>query len=151
MKRANILLNVNEVNTSNIGGWSVCVLLCVLLKIVSFFQHLIMASGLTIFLKCLNANELSRGSLLMASDYHLINAELRRSWAKLVLSDSWDSDLFHSVLLQAKLTSCCGSVRVQHLMEPISDRIYFIGSWKMTKYLYPKVIWAIFLEMWLFV
>lgn len=51
-----------------------------------------MASGLTIFRECLNVNELSRGSLLVASDYHLINAELRRSGAKLVLSDSWDSD-----------------------------------------------------------
>lgn len=32
-------------------------------------------------------NELSRGALLMASDYHLIIGELRRSQAKLVLSD----------------------------------------------------------------
>lgn len=96
MKRGNRLRNVNEVNTSNIGGLCVCDF--VLLKIVPFFQPLIMASGLTIFSECLNVNELSRGSLLMASDYHLINAELRRSPAKLVLSDSWDSDSFHSVL-----------------------------------------------------
>lgn len=125
MKRGNILRNVNEVNTSNVRSLCVCVWFCVLLKIVPFFQHLIMASGLTIFSECLNVNELSRGSLLMASDYHLINAELRRSPAKLVLSDSWDSDSFHRVLWRTKVASCCAGVLVLRLVEFMIDFIVF--------------------------